>query len=281
MIRNDMSLYTQIVQRTRQHPLIMGIVNATPDSFSDGGESEDKTELERRLHNWDRLGVDIVDIGAESTRPGANEVCVDEQLRRLQRVWSPVVQSQSYISIDTRHAAVAKWAIKHNAALINDVSGGTFDPGILEVAADHQVPFVVMHSVALPATMQKNPTYADVVAEVVAELQRRVDSAHAAGVEKVIIDPGIGFGKTYQHNLALLQNLGAIKSHLRLPLMLGVSRKRLFAEMLGISDPKQRDTATALLHACVSPYVDIARVHNVANIAMLRKVQNALSHDNT
>lgn len=255
----------------------MGIVNATPDSFSDGGQYLDSAELKQRLEMWCQEGVDILDVGAESTRPGASEVSVEEQLRRLRVVWNMCRSANKSISIDTRHARVAEWAVENGAACINDVSGGTFDPEILQVAAKYDVPFVVMHSQGLPASMQDNPVYEDVVSEVSEELQRRVQVARQAGVRNIVVDPGIGFGKTTAHNILLLRGLKELKSNLNLPTLVGFSRKRMFTEMLGEMPNEKRDVATALLHALIFEHADIVRVHNVRNIAMLRSLHNSLT----
>jgi dihydropteroate synthase len=213
---------------TEEHPLVMGILNVTPDSFSDGGEWFDAQRAITRGHQMIEEGADIVDVGGESTRPGAHPVSTEEELRRV----IPVVEALSgsvRVSIDTTKPGVAEAAVVAGATLVNDVSASLW-----AVAATHGVGWVAMHRQGSPADMQREPRYDDVVAEVTAFLADRAARATAAGVSEVWIDPGIGFGKTIDHNLELL---GAVHSlaGLGYPLMVGTSRKS-FLGVLAAAD---------------------------------------------
>ena len=209
----------------------MGVINVTPDSFSDGGRYLDHEAAIARGHELIGDGADVIDVGGESTRPGAEGVPLDEELRRV----VPVVAALSphtRVSIDTRKAAVAEAAIAAGATLVNDVSASLFE---VAAAAGSAVGFVAMHMLGDPRTMQANPTYDDVVADVREFLVSRAGAARAAGVEEVWIDPGIGFGKTTAHNLALLRHLDMLVST-GFPVLIGTSRKRFLGELLAAAD---------------------------------------------
>ena len=219
--------------------LVMGVINVTPDSFSDGGQFLDHEAAIARGHQLIVEGADIIDIGGESTRPGAEEVPAGEELRRV----LPVVEALSprvRVSIDTRKIEVAEAAIAAGATLVNDVSASLHE---VAAAAGKGVGFVAMHMLGDPRTMQANPTYDDVVREVRDFLVSRADAAVAAGVEEVWIDPGIGFGKTTQHNLSLLRHLGVLVST-GFPVVVGTSRKRFLGALLAEADrPKPVEPA--------------------------------------
>jgi dihydropteroate synthase len=219
----------------------MGVINVTPDSFSDGGQFLDHEAAIARGHEIVAEGAAVIDIGGESTRPGAEEVSVEEELRRV----LPVVEALSpyvRISIDTRKAKVAEAAIAAGATLLNDVSASLHE---IAAAAGPKVGFVAMHMLGDPRTMQANPTYDDVVRDVSAFLVARADAAVAAGVEEVWIDPGIGFGKTTAHNLSLLKHLDVLVST-GFPVLVGTSRKRFLGALLAEADrPKPLETVPA------------------------------------
>ena len=250
------------------HPLIMGILNVTPDSFSDGGKF---TGIDSALAQAQRMiseGVDIIDIGGESTRPGAESVFTDEQIARVIPVIKAIRKDLSAtlpISIDTTLSVVAKAALDAGATIINDISAGVQDAEILFLAAEQGVPIILMHIKGQPDTMQDAPFYQDVVSEVLNSLQERIDAALAAGVKKqqIAIDPGIGFGKRRQDNLDLLANLDRFVAT-GYPVLLGTSRKRFMGSLCAVTEPTELVSATAATTALgVQQGVQMFRVHDV------------------
>jgi len=249
-------------------PLIMGILNVTPDSFSDGGKY---TSIDDALQQVERMlseGVDIIDIGGESTRSGSDSVALTDQLKRVVPVITAIRQqlkNNVLISIDTTSSAVAKAALAAGANIINDVSAGQDDEAILALAAQTAVPIILMHSQGTPKTMQENPYYDDVVQEVIEVLKKRINAALNAGIKKenIALDPGIGFGKRRQDNLDLLAHLDAIVA-LGFPVLLGTSRKRFMGTLCDVTAPSELVTATAVTTALgVMAGVRIFRVHDV------------------
>lgn len=249
-------------------PLIMGILNVTPDSFSDGGKFSDSKaallQAERML--WE--GADIIDIGGESTRPGSDSVPAEEQIHRVVPVIAAIRKQLSVevlISIDTTSSAVAKAALDVGANIINDISAGRDDQDLLALAAATGTPIILMHSQGKPKTMQDNPYYEDVVGEVLAGLQDCIDAALMAGIKKenIAIDPGIGFGKRKQDNLDLLAHLDVFVGT-GYPVLLGTSRKRFMGAICDVSEPSELVTATAVTTALgVMAGVQMFRVHDV------------------
>ncbi len=249
------------------HPQIMGILNVTPDSFSDGGKYTGLAVAIRQAEAMIDEGADVIDVGGESTRPGASPVSAEEQIRRTVAVITSIHSNNPkvQISIDTTLSKVAQAAIKAGAGLINDVSAGLGDAAMLPLAAASDIPIVLMHMLGTPQTMQDNPDYGDVVAEVIAFLQNRVNSALAAGVkaQNIVIDPGIGFGKRKQDNIDLLANLKLFVD-LGYPVLLGASRKRFMGSILQVEEPSELVTATAVTTALgVMAGVNMFRVHDV------------------
>lgn len=238
--------------------LVMGVLNVTPDSFSDGGRFLDRdAAVERGLTMW-RQGAAWVDVGGESTRPGAAPVDTGEEIARVVPVIAALVADGVPVSVDTRHAAVAERAIDAGAAMLNDVSAS-----LHEVAAAARIPWVAMHMRGDPATMQRQPHYDDVVAEVVAFLRDRADRARSAGVPEVWLDPGVGFGKTLDHNLSLLKHLDVLVATGH-PVLIGTSRKRFLGTLAG--EAPEVDRAEGTLATCVwaaSAGVKMVRVHDV------------------
>lgn len=242
-------------------PLIMGILNVTPDSFSDGGNFlQDAAASAQAMRMLDE-GADIIDVGGESTRPGASPVSIEEQIARvcpaIQKV-AAVVNAGRYerdvaISIDTTYAKVAKAAVAAGANILNDVSAGLNDPDMFKLAADTGLPIVLMHMQGTPRTMQQNPQYHDVVNEVRSFLLERAQAAMAAGVARsqIVLDPGIGFGKTREHNLQLLAGLEGLVAT-GYPVLLGTSRKRFMGSLCRASWQKN-EAGTADGHATSSP----------------------------
>ena len=249
-------------------PLIMGILNMTPDSFSDGGQYTDTDAAIKRVEIMLEEGADIIDIGGESTRPGSEPVAAAEQIQRVIPVIDTIRNQLSHdilISIDTTSSEVAKAALNAGANLINDVSAGLNDAHILTLAAAKEVPIILMHSQGPPKTMQDNPNYQDVVQEVVTALNERIDAAIKSGIKKenIIIDPGIGFGKRKQDNLDLLAHLDTFVA-LGYPVLLGASRKRFMGTICPVADPSELVTATAVTTALgVMAGVRLFRVHDI------------------
>ncbi|MFN4154684.1 MAG: dihydropteroate synthase [Paracoccaceae bacterium] len=252
---------------TLDQPRLMGILNVTPDSFSDGGLFLKPEAAMMQARAMAGL-ADILDVGGESTRPGAAEVTVDEETSRT----APVIAAlraagiERAVSIDTRKAAVAKAALKAGAGIVNDVTALQFDPDMAALVAKAGVPVILMHSIASPATMQDDPVYEDVLLDVYDALAARVAEAEAAGIDRarIAIDPGIGFGKTLAHNLALLARLSLFHS-LGLPVLLGASRKRFIGTLSGEEDAAKRMPGSiAVALAGVAQGVQMIRVHDVA-----------------
>ncbi|MEO3434210.1 dihydropteroate synthase [Inquilinus sp. CAU 1745] len=250
-------------------PLIMGIVNVTPDSFSDGG---DFAAPDRAIAHGRALlaaGADILDIGGESTRPGADPVSVGEEIARIAPVVRALAGEGAVVSIDTRHAAVMRAALNEGAAILNDVTALTGDPGSLALASESGAPVVLMHMLGDPRTMQADPRYDDVVRDVYDFLARRVAACEAAGIprDRLIVDPGIGFGKTVAHNIELLRRLDAFHG-LGCPILVGVSRKRFIGSISRDEPPKERVAGSlAAGLAALDRGARILRVHDVAETA--------------
>ena len=249
-------------------PLIMGILNVTPDSFSDGGNYTGLNEALLHVEKMLSEGVDIIDIGGESTRPGSDPVTSAEQIQRVIQVIIAIRQQLNasvVISIDTTCSIVAKAALEAGATLINDVSAGQNDPTILTLTAQTGVPIILMHSQGTPKTMQENPYYDNVVQDVIKNLTDRIAAALTAGIkkEKIMIDPGIGFGKRKQDNLDLLAHLKALVD-LGFPVLLGTSRKRFMGTLCNGTEPTELVTATAVTTALgVMAGVQLFRAHDV------------------
>jgi dihydropteroate synthase len=265
---------------------IMGVVNVTPDSFSDGGRFQAMDAAVAHAEHLVRCGADIIDIGGESTRPFAAAVSPREEIDRVLPVIERLAAGVKVpISIDTTKAEVAEAALEAGAAMINDISALGMDPGMAEVAARHEVPVILMHMQGTPRTMQLEPTYDDVVAEVRAFLDTAVQRAMAAGIprEKIIIDPGIGFGKTGRHNLLLIRRLEALVD-LGVPVLVGPSRKRFIRDLVkapGQEDPApdrpEVETGTqAAVAAAVMNGAHIVRVHDVASTRATLSVLDAI-----
>ncbi len=246
-------------------PLLMGIVNVTPDSFSDGGRFYQAGAAIGQALRLAGEGADILDVGGESTRPYSTPVGLEEELKRTQHVIGEICrQSDVPVSIDTSKAAVARAALEAGAEIINDVTGLEGDPAMIQVAAESRAGVCAMHMQGTPQTMQDNPTYDDVVADIFGYLQQRRDALVAAGIQldRICLDPGIGFGKTHQHNLALLAHC-ARYHELGRPLLVGPSRKGFMAKILG---DKQADLTSATIGVALSlarQGVQIIRVHDV------------------
>lgn len=246
-------------------PSVMGVVNVTPDSFSDGGVHLDPAVAGAAARRMVADGAAIVDVGAESTRPGSETVSLDEELRRLVPVLE-LLGGEVPVSVDTSKAEVARRAVGLGAELVNDVTALRGDPGMAEFVAESGAYVCLMHMLGEPRTMQADPRYDDVVSEVAAFLEERLSFAVGAGIDerRILVDPGIGFGKTVEHNVALLRRLGEIAA-LGRPVLVGVSRKRFLGRLLG--DPEATTgSVAASIAAAVAAYANgasVLRVHDV------------------
>ena len=262
---------------------LMGVLNVTPDSFSDGGDFNTLESALAQAENMVKYGVDIIDIGGQSTRPGAAEISLQEEIDRV----VPVVQMLRKktdvfcsipISVDTTRSQVAKVAVAAGADIINDISGATFDSEMLSTVAKLEVPIVLMHLLGTPQTMQKLTDYRDLIEEIGKFLESRIAAAVAAGIDKsqIIIDPGIGFAKTYSQNLEILRQLPKFR-FLNCPILVGVSRKSFIGHILNQPEAKQRVWGTAA--ACtgaIANSVDILRVHDVKEMHDVCQVADAI-----
>lgn len=254
------------------HVAVMGVLNVTPDSFSDGGLYVERRQAVKRGLDMVQLGARIIDVGGASTRPGAVEVGPDLQIERTAPVIADLAdalgssgQEHVAISIDTTSAAVAEAALDAGATMINDISAGTHEPEILALAHQRSVDIVLMHMQGTPQTMQNGPRYDDVIAEVSDYLQTRVAAAVEAGISptRLLVDPGIGFGKTLQHNLSLIACLDQLRANVQTPVLLGASRKSFIGAALGL-DVDNRDEATlATVVWGAQIGASVVRVHDV------------------
>jgi dihydropteroate synthase len=267
-----------INMENRQFPKIMGILNVTPDSFSDGGKfSSFNTALNRAIEMISE-GVDYIDIGGESTRPGSLPVSTDVEIQRVIPLVEAIRKNNTSIkiSIDTTKFEVAELALDAGADIINDISGLESDVRLADLAATYNGGLILMHMQKQPLTMQVNPEYHNVVEDVFNFLEAKVAIAKAAGVKEIIIDPGIGFGKTLEHNLTLLRHINNFEG-LGCDILVGISRKSFLGKLLNIDVPHERDTATALLHAILlTKNINIIRVHNVKLINQLKTLYNSI-----
>lgn len=265
--------------RHERRPLVMGVLNVTPDSFSDGGRFVDPQTALAHARRMAEEGADIIDVGGESTRPGAEPVDEFEELERV----IPVIRAMTAaldvpVSVDTSKPGVMRTAVAAGAAMINDVAG-LRTPGAPEAAAELGVPVCVMHMLGEPRTMQKDPRYADVVGDIREFFEQRLAALASAGVERrrVVLDPGFGFGKTLAHNLELLRRLGEFRE-LGCALMAGISRKSMLGAITGREDPADRTAASvAAALIAVQRGADIIRVHDVAETVDALKVLQASS----
>ncbi|MGE5611366.1 MAG: dihydropteroate synthase [Bacillota bacterium] len=257
----------------------MGILNVTPNSFSDGGKYQSVDAAVAHAYELCDAGAEILDIGGESTRPGSERIDAAEQLRRILPVLRAIEkQIPAVISVDTTRAAVAEAAIDAGATIINDISAGNDDPAILDLAAKRRVPIILMHMKGEPATMQANPAYQNVVQEVKDFLQERIEAAQQVGVprEKILLDPGIGFGKGLEHNLELLRELRQF-GQLGRPLVMGVSRKAFIGRITGEAEPAQRVMGTAAAVAwSVANGAAMVRVHDVKPMVQVVRIIRAI-----
>lgn len=262
---------------------VMGILNVTPDSFSDGGRFFKASQAIDQAHKMVEQGADIIDIGGESTRPFSEAVPAEEEIRRVVPVIRELAKTIPVpISIDTNKAIVAEQAIEAGASIVNDVSAMEMDPDMARVVADNKVPVILMHMLGLPKTMQVNPHYDDVVSEIIVYLENVIRKAEERGIPKsmIIADPGIGFGKTIEHNFRLLKHLQEFKC-LNVPILVGSSRKAFIRKTLGEAEGKDISReieigTQATVSASVIGGAHIVRVHDVASTVATVKILDAM-----
>jgi len=257
----------------------MGVVNITPDSFSDGGEFYSCESACKQASDLVREGADIIDIGGQSTRPGAREVTLEEELKRvIPAIASLRRECDIPISIDTTRVAIARAAVEAGADMINDISGGTFDREMLPAVARLGVPISIMHIRGTPQTMQQMTDYEDLLGEIYDFLTARIAACLAAGIkqEKIIVDPGIGFAKTYSQNFEILANLAHFRA-LKCPILIGTSRKSFIGYVLDKANPKERVWGTAATCCgAIAGGADILRVHDVREMRDVCLVADAI-----
>lgn len=261
-------------KRTR----IMGILNVTPDSFYDGGRYRDPHIAVRHGRRLADEGADVIDVGGESTRPGADPVDLEEELRRV----IPVIERlkdriEQPVSIDTRKAEVARRAVRAGAGMVNDVSGLTADPEMVDAVASAGVPVVITHAAGAPADMQRNPGYQDTVGEIVDWLGARIEHAVAQGVRRsrIIIDPGIGFGKRLSDNLLLIRSLASFQD-LKRPILIGPSRKSFIGRVLDAGEDDRMEGTAAAVALGVANGAGIVRVHDVGEMGRVVRMTDAI-----
>ncbi len=259
-------------------PVVMGILNTTPDSFYDGGKFN---SIEHALYQTEKMlndGASIIDIGGYSSRPGAKTVDIEEELNRVIPVIEKIHKNfpNAILSIDTFRAKVAKNAIDAGASIVNDISAGDDDPEMIATVGSLGVPYIAMHKQGTPKTMQQNPNYSNVTTEVLDYFIKKIPLYRAAGINDVIIDPGFGFGKNLEHNYSLLKNLAAFKM-LDYSILVGVSRKRMINEVLNISEKDALNGTTVINTIALMNGANILRVHDVKEAVEAMKIVECYS----
>lgn len=261
---------------------LMGVLNVTPDSFSDGGLHFDKSSAVERALEMADDGADIIDIGGESTRPGSDPVPPEEEIRRTVPVIETIAKKVTCpISIDTYRADVARQALAAGASIVNDISGMRFDPLMPKVVSDFNVPVIIMHMKGTPKDMQSNPTYESLIKEIMGYFEERLRFAADSGIstDLIVLDPGIGFGKTFDHNLIILNNLHEFM-RLGRPLLIGPSRKAFLGRLLNGAAPGERMEGTAAAVAIsIIKGADIVRVHDVKEMTKVARVADAIKRE--
>lgn len=264
-------------------PVIMGVINLTPDSFYSGSRSPSVQESVDKAGEMIEEGAGILDIGAMSTRPGSEEITAEEELKRLVPPMLAIRKNfrDVFLSVDTYRAKIAEEVIEMGADMINDISGGTFDALMFDTIARLNVPYVLMHTAGKPNTMQENPVYKDVLAEVKTFFTTKLQNLNQKGITQVILDPGFGFGKTIDHNYRLLAGL-KLFAELKHPLLVGISRKSMINEVLRTSPSNALNGTTVLNTIALMNGADILRVHDVKEAVECRQLVSAykkLGHD--
>jgi dihydropteroate synthase len=256
---------------------VMGILNVTPDSFSDGGRFFDRTKAIYHGIGMLDQGADIIDLGGESTRPGSEGISAFEEMNRVIPVLEGILEKRprAVISVDTTKSKVAAEALKRGAAIINDISGGTFDPEVINVVKEYEAALILMHIKGTPKNMQLNTHYENLIEDIYAFLMKQAREAEKHGIKKIIIDPGIGFGKSFDHNLTIIKELSRFKVS-GYPVMIGVSRKGFIKSIVG-DLTEDRDVATAVLNAmAIKNGATFIRTHNVLYGLQVSRLLNRL-----
>ena len=245
-------------------PKIMGILNVTPDSFYDGGVYSNENEILKQAEKMISDGVDIIDIGGYSSKPGAKKITIKEEEKRVLPIIKLIYKTfkKTIISVDTFRSEIAEKSINAGASIINDISGGDFDNNIYKIAERYKAPYIMMHMKGDPSNMQINPTYQNINYEIIKNLSKKIDFAQKKGVCDIIIDPGFGFGKTIEHNYQILNNLKLYKV-LHKPILIGVSRKSMIYKLLKTDPSKALNGTTALNTIALINGANILRVHDV------------------
>jgi len=262
------------------YAFVMGILNVTPDSFSDGGQFIDKDKAVIHALEMIENGVDIIDIGGESTRPGSEPVSESDELNRVIPVIKEILKRKpdTVLSVDTTKAKVAEEALKSGALFVNDISGGTFEPEIYSVVKEFNAAIILMHIKGKPKTMQSSPVYSDVVSEVYGYLAKQTQIASNEGIAKIIVDPGIGFGKRTEDNLTLIERIEDFKS-LGFPILIGLSRKSFIGNILNLPIEERDDATNALNLFAICKGARIIRTHNVKQAVQTCKLFNTMTNN--
>ena len=262
-------------------PIVMGILNATPDSFYNQGEQSQIHALLSTAESMLKEGATILDIGGMSTRPGAEEIDPQTEWARIMPIISLLKKTypNTILSVDTYRADVAEKAIEAGVDIINDISGGTFDNRILSVAAQHRTPFICMHTLNKPRIMQQDPVYTHVVNELISYFKERINTLTQAGIHDIVLDPGFGFGKNTSHNYQLLNNLSQFKL-LNRPVLVGISRKSMIYKPLQITPNEALNGTTALHMHALMQGADILRVHDVREAMQCIQLHRLLNTSN-
>ncbi len=257
----------------------MGVINLTPDSFSDGGKYNKKNSGFNHASYLIKKGCEILDIGGESTRPGAKDVKKIIEWKRINKTLKKIIRLDKFISLDTRKSWIMEKGIKNKVNLINDVSGFDYDANTMYVLKKHKIPFVVHHMQGTPKNMQKNPKYKNVLLDIYDFFENKIKKMRFLGIKhnNIILDPGIGFGKNLKHNMILINNISIFHS-IGFPIMLGISRKKFIKDLSGNNDSKERlgGTISSSLHAMMQG-IQILRVHDVNEVNQSIKVFKSLS----
>ena len=258
---------------TLDSPLVMGILNVTEDSFYDGGQYRTDDAIVKRAGEMLSAGADIIDLGAMSTRPGAADISEQEEINRIECAVRLVKERfpEAVVSVDTWRASVARAAVQNGADMINDVSGGTFDSGMIPTIGQLQVPYCLMHTPAKPDVMQQHTDYQDIIAEMLQFFGQQIEKLHEAHVHDIILDPGFGFGKTLEQNYFVLQNMDAFKVF-NLPILVGVSRKSMIYKLLETTPDNALNGTTAVNTIALMKGAHILRVHDVKEAVEVRKI---------
>jgi dihydropteroate synthase len=276
--RQTMNIRGKLIEVTK--PMIMGILNVTPDSFYDGGRYVTTQKIQEKIEKMISEGADIIDIGGMSTRPGAEAISAKEEIDRIVPTLDIIrnYQDKIIISVDTYHSETARFALeKYPVGMINDITGGQYESSMYDIIAGYNIPYVLMHMQGMPGDMQKKPQYNDVVSEIIHFFSGRIEKLRYAGVHDIIIDPGFGFGKTQKHNYEILNNLSKFKIF-ELPLLVGVSRKSMVHRVLQITADEAINGTSVLHTVALLNGAGILRVHDVKEAVQTIQIVRTLKN---